>query len=59
MIIKNGINLTPRALEAVILDMDGVITQTAKIHREAWKEMFDRYLADCTEKNPPCLMRII
>ncbi len=30
-------------VKAVILDMDGVITQTAKLHSKAWKEMFDRY----------------
>ena len=34
--------------EAVILDMDGVITQTAKLHKSAWKEMFNAYL-----KNQP------
>lgn len=31
-------------IEAVILDMDGVITQTARLHREAWKEMFNDFL---------------
>ncbi len=31
-------------MEAVILDMDGVITQTAKEHKEAWKEMFNEFL---------------
>jgi trehalose 6-phosphate phosphatase len=30
-------------IKAVILDMDGVVTQTAKLHARAWKEMFDRY----------------
>lgn len=30
--------------KAVILDMDGVITQTAKIHKDAWKEMFNAFL---------------
>lgn len=30
-------------IKAVILDMDGVITQTARLHAKAWKEMFDRY----------------
>jgi trehalose-phosphatase len=29
---------------AVILDMDGVITQTARVHARAWKCMFDEYL---------------
>ncbi|MGK7394368.1 MAG: HAD family hydrolase [Candidatus Cyclobacteriaceae bacterium M3_2C_046] len=26
-----------------ILDLDGVITQTAKVHAKAWKKMFDQY----------------
>jgi len=30
--------------KAVILDMDGVITQTAKLHARAWKSLFDEYL---------------
>jgi trehalose-phosphatase len=30
--------------KAVILDMDGVITQTARVHARAWKTMFDEYL---------------
>lgn len=30
--------------QAVILDMDGVITQTARIHAKAWKRMFDDFL---------------
>jgi alpha,alpha-trehalase len=30
--------------KAVILDMDGVITQTAKIHKAAWKKMFNEFL---------------
>ncbi|MEA1910889.1 MAG: hydrolase, partial [Spirochaetota bacterium] len=29
---------------AVIFDLDGVITQTAKVHSLAWKKMFDDYL---------------
>lgn len=33
------------AIHAVILDMDGVVTQTAKLHARAWKQMFDAYLA--------------
>jgi len=36
------------SLKAVILDMDGVITQTARTHSKAWKEMFDDFL----EKQP-------
>ncbi len=31
-------------MQGVILDMDGVITQTARIHRESWKKMFNGFL---------------
>lgn len=32
------------AIDAVIFDLDGVITRTAAVHRRAWKALFDRYL---------------
>ena len=32
-----------KKIKAAILDLDGVITQTAKIHASAWKKMFDLY----------------
>ncbi len=32
--------------DAVLFDLDGVITQTAKLHAAAWKEMFDAYLRE-------------
>lgn len=32
--------------EAVILDMDGVITKTAIVHAKAWKRMFDEFLKE-------------
>lgn len=34
------------AVRAMILDLDGVITDTASLHRQAWKEMFDAYLRE-------------
>ncbi|MCZ6622848.1 MAG: hydrolase, partial [Deltaproteobacteria bacterium] len=30
--------------DAVIFDLDGVVTDTAKVHASAWKELFDTYL---------------
>ncbi|NQT00019.1 MAG: trehalose-phosphatase [Candidatus Omnitrophica bacterium] len=32
------------AFEAVVFDLDGVITQTASLHATAWKSAFDQYL---------------
>jgi len=38
--------VTPRLqdLDAVIFDMDGVVTETAVVHAAAWKRLFDDYL---------------
>lgn len=40
----NEQNLQQSSYQAVILDLDGVITQTAHLHAYSWKQMFDRYL---------------
>lgn len=34
----------PVGTRACLFDLDGVLTQTAKVHAAAWKEMFDGYL---------------
>jgi beta-phosphoglucomutase family hydrolase len=34
----------PSEIEACLFDLDGVLTQTAKVHAAAWKQMFDAYL---------------
>jgi beta-phosphoglucomutase-like phosphatase (HAD superfamily) len=34
------------AFDAVIFDLDGVITKTALVHSSAWKKMFDGYLRE-------------
>ena len=31
-------------LDAVVFDMDGVVTDTASVHAQAWARMFDRFL---------------
>jgi beta-phosphoglucomutase family hydrolase len=36
--------LNEKKIRAVILDLDGVVTQTALVHAQAWKRMFDSYL---------------
>jgi beta-phosphoglucomutase family hydrolase len=36
--------ITRDRYEAVLLDMDGVITDTASIHASCWKTMFDEFL---------------
>ena len=34
----------PRAIRACLFDLDGVLTDTATVHAEAWKQMFDAFL---------------
>ncbi|MGY0488875.1 HAD family hydrolase [Streptomyces sp. WG-D5] len=48
-------DLTPplRTARAVVLDTDGVITDSARLHAEAWKTTFDTYLRE----RPPRLSK--
>src|SRR5213592_3367260 len=34
----------PDGITACLFDLDGVLTQTAKVHAQAWKTMFDEFL---------------
>jgi beta-phosphoglucomutase family hydrolase len=34
----------PNGVNACLFDLDGVLTQTAKVHAAAWKSMFDEFL---------------
>jgi beta-phosphoglucomutase family hydrolase len=34
----------PDGVTTLLFDLDGVLTNTAKVHSEAWKEMFDAFL---------------
>jgi len=36
----------PDGVRACLFDLDGVLTQTAKVHAAAWREMFDGYLRE-------------
>ena len=44
--------ITRDRYDAVLLDLDGVITDTANLHAACWKQMFDEYLQKrATEKS--------
>ena len=36
--------VTPERFDAVLFDLDGVLTDTAKMHAACWKKMFDEFL---------------
>jgi beta-phosphoglucomutase family hydrolase len=40
----------PDGVQACLFDLDGVLTQTAKVHAAAWKQMFDDYLRGRAER---------
>jgi beta-phosphoglucomutase family hydrolase len=40
----------PDSVRACLFDLDGVLTDTAKVHAAAWKEMFDAYLRQRAER---------
>ncbi len=44
--MKEKATISPSEVDAVIFDMDGVVTQTAKVHAAAWKQLFDEYLKE-------------
>jgi beta-phosphoglucomutase-like phosphatase (HAD superfamily) len=44
-----GLGLPP-ATRACLFDLDGVLTQTARVHAAAWKAMFDDYLRRRSEE---------
>jgi phosphoglycolate phosphatase-like HAD superfamily hydrolase len=36
--------ITPERFDAVLFDLDGVLTDTAKLHAACWQKMFDEFL---------------
>jgi len=47
--------ITPQKFDAVLFDMDGVLTATAKVHAASWKKMFDGFLKKrAAETGQPC-----
>ena len=46
---KNHPPLTAEHFDAVLFDLDGVLTETASIHASAWQLMFDRFLRQRAE----------
>lgn len=44
--VRSGRLGLPLIIRACLFDLDGVLTQTARVHAAAWKEMFDAFLRD-------------
>ena len=39
-----SVTLSPHDYDAVLFDLDGVLTKTAEVHATAWKRLFDEFL---------------
>jgi trehalose 6-phosphate phosphatase len=50
---ENSRPASPPPLDAVLFDTDGVITDTAAAHCEAWKTLFDAFLASRGQEHSP------
>jgi beta-phosphoglucomutase family hydrolase len=42
----------PAGVRACLFDLDGVLTKTAELHAEAWKQTFDAFLRDRSVRTP-------
>ena len=51
--LRVAVELDRKRFDAVIFDMDGVITDTARVHYAAWKQMFDDYLRSRSAPGDP------
>ncbi len=40
----------PAGIRACLFDLDGVLTQTARVHAAAWKQMFDEFLPERSKR---------
>lgn len=51
--VSSGL-VTGERFDAVLFDLDGVLTSTARVHAACWKKMFDEYLRKrAAERNEP------
>ncbi len=49
-------SLTPDRFDAVLFDLDGVLTATARVHSAAWKQTFDELLRQRSEETGETLI---
>ena len=42
----------PASIRACLFDLDGVLTDTAAVHKKAWQQMFDEFLSQHDDSTP-------
>ncbi len=53
---KLNYSVTSDNFDAVLFDLDGVLTATAKVHAVSWKRMFDEFLSQRCKQNNECFV---
>ncbi|MEM9922434.1 MAG: beta-phosphoglucomutase family hydrolase [Cyanobacteria bacterium P01_D01_bin.50] len=48
---QSNYSVTTNDFDAVLFDLDGVLTATAKVHAVSWKRMFDEFLSRLSQEN--------
>lgn len=48
---QSNYSVTTDDFDAVLFDLDGVLTATAKVHAVSWKRMFDEFLSRISQEN--------
>jgi beta-phosphoglucomutase family hydrolase len=48
--VVTGVLGLPDSIRGCLFDLDGVLTETAKVHDAAWKQMFDAFLRDWSQR---------
>ena len=51
MLVEAAVTINRRDFDAVIFDLDGVLTDTAGGHAAAWKTVFDAFLQRWAERH--------
>ena len=44
--LVESVTISRRDFDAAIFDLDGVLTDTARVHAAAWKAVFDTFLRE-------------
>jgi len=50
---ESRVHICKARFDAVIFDLDGVVTRTARVHAAAWKELFDEYRHERLRRDMP------
>jgi beta-phosphoglucomutase family hydrolase len=49
--VNQVVELSRTAFDAVVMDLDGVVTDTASLHEKAWKRMFDDFMGTLSPRD--------